>query len=695
MVRRGEYVLPCTSDRDGTEAVLARIQQPMVRRPRADLLAAVVLLGASILWAWLTWGRLYDPIVDQGWYMQVSTRLSGGEVLYRDMIWMYGPLPVYLLSLLFRWLGTNVTTFLLLYYALAALGCLLTYRIARFLLAPPLALLGTLALFLGGWWGGFIGYTQAYTGAVPLGTVLGLLLVLCLLSYLRDGRVLWLVGAGLSSGAALLTKPEFGVACVGTGLLLLAGVALFPRGLAGDHGGKGRALAVYAISTVLVAGIGYGALALQAGWGSVWVGITGYDQDAILLREWPPWGNPESWWYIVSGLGVYLLASVLLVAVAVPATLRKRPLGMILLGGLGLLLALLPWRELSRINPGLIASMRASWPALIEQGIRVFWAPATVVLAILIVTLGILWIRAHLRQQPLGRTAGYLAVLALYTALADIRSFLYPTGTFHFLYLDTFFPLLLFLAAIWLPGVVGARWRLPVRASRVWVLLVVALLGYAAAGLIWDRDYYSRLDTPWVSPRGTALFNSSHERRRAWPELLQYILEHTEPDDAIAVLGQEPGFYFWSGRRNPLRQDTLLPGMESSPEDAQEIVRRFESDHPRLIAIPQGVTYGRGWFWELDVGRQAYQDLVPVWQYISTHHEFRGLVGGETWGYAIYEPREDLPRAVRGRQSVGSRGWSPSIAVGKQLPVQRSVPAARGTPAAVNRFITWVPMPRY
>lgn len=123
---------------------------PLNNLGKADLAAGISLLGASVLWTWLTLGRLYDPIVDQGWYMQVAARLVAGDVLYRDMIWMYGPLPIYLLALLFRWMGTHVTTFFLLYYLLAALGCLLTYRIARFLLAPPLAFLGTVALFLGG-----------------------------------------------------------------------------------------------------------------------------------------------------------------------------------------------------------------------------------------------------------------------------------------------------------------------------------------------------------------------------------------------------------------------------------------------------------------------------------------------------------------------------------------------------------------
>lgn len=607
---------------------------------RADLVAGIVLLGACILGSGLTWGRLYDPIVDQGWHMQAAARVASGQVLYRDLIWMYGPLPVYIQAQLFRWLGTSVAPFLLLMHSLAALGCLLTYFIARFLLKPALALLGTLALFLGGWWGGFVGYTQAYTGTVPLGAVAGLLFVACLLSYLRGGKSFWLVLAGIASGAALLTKPEFGLACTGTGLAILAGLALFPRGLAGDRGSALFALGLYTVSMAVVAGGGYGTLAALAGWDNVWLGLTGYDQDAILLQEWPPWGIPESWMFIVSGLGVFLMMGAGLVVVASPTEAKKRPARMILLGALGIAMALLPWYGIATLNPGLVATMRSSWPALIEQGIRVFWAPGTVLLTILIVVLGVAWIRAHLRERPLSLTTGYFAVLVLYTALADVRSYFYPTGTFHFLYLDTLFPVLLFMAAVLLPLVLLQRWRAAVKETRLQGALVVAILAYAAASLIWDVDYYSQQDARWEAPRGTVLYYPGHERRKAWPGLLQQILEHTEAGDPIAVLGQEPGFYFWTNRRNPLRQDTLLPRMESSPEDAHEIVGRFERDPPRLIAIPQGVTYGRGWFWELEAGRQAYEDLMPVWEYVQAHYRFRTLVGGETWGYAIYQRSE-------------------------------------------------------
>jgi hypothetical protein len=606
------------------------------RMPWADLFAGLFLLGAAFLWSWLSWGRLYDPIVDQGWYMQVAARALAGDTLYRDMIWMYGPLPVYLLALGFNWLGTHVDTFLLVHHSLAAAGCLLTYRVARFVLAPWPALLGTLALFLGGWWGGFIAYSQAYTGAVPLGAVVGLIFLTCLLRYLHGASRPWLLAAGLASGLALLIKPEFVVACAGTGFVVLAGLVLFPGAWPGRRADRLHDGALYALSMAAVAGISYGLLAQQAGWQNVWTGITGYDQDAILLGLWPPWGTVESWLYILSGAGFLLAAAATVGLVAVPraATGRRQILGLLFIPGL--VLGILPWSSLARINPALIARMRASLPALIEQGIRVWWAPATLLMAATAGVLAILWIRAHRQQQALSQRSLAVGILALYSALAALRSLLHPIGTFHFLYLDTAFPVLVFLLATAVPWVIAQRWRFPVQRSRVDLLLVAGMVAYGGAGVIWDRDYLAQMTAEWATTRGTALYNPHHERRQAWPELLLQIYAHTQPGDPIAILGPDPGFYFWTERANPLRQDMLLPGMASSPEDAQEIVRRLVESAPPLIAVPQGVTYGRGWFWELEAGRQAYRDLAPVWDLIGSRYALETIAGGETWGYAVY-----------------------------------------------------------
>ena len=68
----------------------------------AGLIGLLTLVIVHTVWAWR-----YFPMLlgDQGWYLQVAARVSQGEVLYRDVAWAYGPLPVQFLAFLLRTVG--------------------------------------------------------------------------------------------------------------------------------------------------------------------------------------------------------------------------------------------------------------------------------------------------------------------------------------------------------------------------------------------------------------------------------------------------------------------------------------------------------------------------------------------------------------------------------------------------------------
>jgi hypothetical protein len=83
--------------------------------------------------------------------------------------------------------------------------------------------------------------------------------------------------------------------------------------------------------------------------------------------------------------------------------------------------------------------------------------------------------------------------------------------------------------------------------------------------------------------------------------------------------------------------------MASSPDDEREIVRQLDAEGPRLVIVSQSVKPGRGWFWDLEVGREAYEDLAPVWQYVDAHYQVGTRIGDDEWGYAVYEPRSGSP----------------------------------------------------
>ena len=111
------------------------------------------------------------------------------------------------------------------------------------------------------------------------------------------------------------------------------------------------------------------------------------------------------------------------------------------------------------------------------------------------------------------------------------------------------------------------------------------------------------------------------------------------------VLDFAPGFYFLSGRRNPLWQDCIIAGVGDSPTETDEIVRRLETHQPRFVIIP--------WWTEETkaimplrappTGREHYEILRPVWQYVHDHYQIRAVIGETPLAYNIYERMDRLP----------------------------------------------------
>lgn len=590
-----------------------------------DRLALGLLLVACIAASALAWGRMYDPVLDGGWYLQVSARVAQGETLYADVLWMYGPLPVWLLAALFRAVGMDATLLLWLQHGLAVANALLAYGVARSLLPPRWALAGVAAGLCAGWWGGWVGHAFAYTGAVPLGATLGLGCVAALVSWQRSRHLRWSALAGLAAGGALLRKPEFALATLGAGVSVLGWQALSSRG---RRCRRWLPLATFVLAAGAVAGSGYGLLLARAPWSAIWAGLSGYDQDTILLTTWPPWGHPRSWAAMVGGLGLWVAAASAWLAGNFTAHWQRRRAVLTVAGGVALAVT-------GAAASGLAAALWAGPVAAYEAGVRLLWAPATLVSAGGLAWLGLRRARTARMGTPTEPVEGALALLLLYTLLADARSMLHPLGTFHFAFLHTLWPVVLWALTVGLPRLAGQPQ--PGRNTRR--LLVALLVCYALGGLGWSATFISRMDTWLVSSRGQMRYDARAPRRHAWNALLATIVAHSAPDAPIAILGHEPGFYFWSVRPNPLAHDTLLPGLRTGPEDGRALFERLSASRPGLVIVPRGVTVGAGWFWDLPEGRQAYANLAPVWRWLADDYAWAMRVGNDTWGYDIYVPR--------------------------------------------------------
>jgi hypothetical protein len=470
---------------------------------------------------------------------------------------------------------------------------------------------------------------------------LGLFFVVLLLFYLQSHKIPWLIAAGIATGAAFLTKMEIAIACAGTGVFFLSWIALFPTSFGIRRSDAIRALAVYVVSAAILAGAGYGLLIQQAGWRHVWAGVTTYGQAAFLLKVYPPLGTAQSWGYIFSGLGILLLTSVALVGALTPTMIRKRVWSLIILILFCLALIVLPWILISRFAPGWLSYVTKSRLALVTEAIKVVNAPWTVILSVLIIGSGIRWFRAYRRGQILDQVEWFYAVLVVYSALVAARFYLNPIVDLLSYYVGTLAPVLIFSALVLVPRALERWGQIGLQRSWAQTVIVVLLVMYAIVGVVWNVKFFSLMDNKVVTPRGRVLMRGG----RLELETLQYILSHTEQEDAIVVLDFAPGFYFLSGRRNPLWADCILPVDGPLPRAVDKIVGDLAMHQPRLIIIPEWMEQTRA-FTPLRAprsGSEQYEALEQVWQYVHDHYEIRHVTGENPWRYNIYVPLDTLP----------------------------------------------------
>ena len=69
-----------------------------------------VIFLAGVLMCWISWGKWMDVIVDFSLQVYAPWQLSEGQVLYKDIVYIYGPLSAYVHSLLFRVFGPGIST---------------------------------------------------------------------------------------------------------------------------------------------------------------------------------------------------------------------------------------------------------------------------------------------------------------------------------------------------------------------------------------------------------------------------------------------------------------------------------------------------------------------------------------------------------------------------------------------------------
>ena len=172
----------------------------------------------------VSWRRWTSPIADSGREMDLPLRLMNGEMLYRDVHYLYPPLSPYFNALLYRLFGSHLDVLMLSGIICAALVVALCYRIARRLLSPVEASVATVGIII---WCVFKpagNLISPYSFAALHGMMLALATLLFSLRYAEGVQSsafrlrlnLDLILAGASIGLAAITKQEFALAGAAT-----------------------------------------------------------------------------------------------------------------------------------------------------------------------------------------------------------------------------------------------------------------------------------------------------------------------------------------------------------------------------------------------------------------------------------------------------------------------------------------------
>jgi hypothetical protein len=180
----------------------------------------VVVLCCYALLAWVSWGKIDNPVIDIGREMEIPARLATGEILYRDVETYYGPLAYYINALALLIFGHRIEVFYVISLCLIFLITLLYYRLAKLLTSGVWAALSTVCMLI---YCAFSSDLYHFLFPYSYGAVYAI--ALCFVAfnalerYIYKSKITWLVIAAIACGLAGIAKQEYGVAAL-AGILI-------------------------------------------------------------------------------------------------------------------------------------------------------------------------------------------------------------------------------------------------------------------------------------------------------------------------------------------------------------------------------------------------------------------------------------------------------------------------------------------
>jgi hypothetical protein len=579
------------------------------RLPTTDY--RLLIIASFFIMLLVSWRRWTSLLVDTGREMDLPLRLLRGELLYRDIHYLYPPLSPYLNALLYRVFGVQLET-LNVSGVLCSLGIVaLCYAIARRILNEWQATLATMAVVV---WcifkpeGNLI---APYSFAALHGMMLSLGTLLVTLRYGEERRWREVVLAGLLIGVAGMTKQEFALTAAVT---WSAGVLFVHR-----HEWKAlclRLLVAASIAIVIAAPV-YAYFLARVGWQTL-IG------DCHLLYT----GIPAS-------LKFYNAAR----------TGLDQPFSSLLqmFGGAAVAMGIASLMVF-------LSALRVGKRALLRACAVTFVACAAAVALILTLSHG-RWDGSPLRALPLAlvglmlvhflrrdetRPQFALFVIATYSLMALIRVVLrVPSGgAFGGYFLPTSLMLIVYLVLEALPNWFHRRdaefpqrfaekeeeeenaRKSSLRTSAETLRLcgeqmlthrlrligaTILCLWLVATMVVFAVRYRKTFPILLQAPHGSLYV--TQENAQAAQEALEFLATNSTPNNAIAVVPEGSSLAFLAGRRMPLRHQILIPDFMDAAEEQRAIAKLSEVKYVLLLNRPMR-EFGREAF-----GRDYYQAM--------------------------------------------------------------------------------------
>lgn len=545
------------ADQAGRAGTLKRTLPP--RLPMVVFLASTTV-ATILLWI-VSRGKWGYAIVDSGREWIVPECLARGELLYRDVVYWFGPLTPYLHALFFRLFGSSFQT-LVLAGVLASIAVLAALFIAlRRVTGRAEAVMGTVLaipslLFMPRAGGAIFGMGYRIWHAAALS-------LLAVAVAVRPWRFARAVGAGCLCGLAFLCRTEWGLAAMGGVAVAAAARDRFRLSFLKD-------VLVAGLALVIVGGGPMAAFIGLAGAGAV------LRDGHVLLTGLPP----ETRRFLLNISGFH------------------DPLG----GFLRLLFSAAAWALLF-----LLIDVAATW----KEDRQRFWRrlPWIAGLAVTLIVyheyagtthmifmsgspmIGLAAIWLGLRQKGGPRSAalcafGALAVVLSYRKLFSIEDSAYVAPPLLFVIVSGFGILRELVAS---ERARAARVRL-----RRWLEIALAALVFCAFA---DRTALYAADERVILPGTGGMLSARSETAETLMFLTRTIRQRTGSEDGLVVFPEGEVLNYLSGRRNPIRNKLYLPGYLTSDNEA-EVLAELRSARPAALVILNRATpeYGRRFF---------------------------------------------------------------------------------------------------